>query len=67
MTCELITVAVTNAETMLSKAWHKFFSIHKRAFVDMATEWADVEELCLWYKEGGCGERLHITLDSYTT
>lgn len=39
-TCELIAVVVTNTETMLSKAQHNF-SIHKRAFVDMATLWPD--------------------------
>lgn len=41
MTCELISAAVTNVETKPSKAQQKFFSLHKRAFVDLTSEWAD--------------------------
>lgn len=39
MTCELMSTAVTNVETMLSEAEQKF-SLHKRVIVDLTNEWA---------------------------
>lgn len=39
MTCELMSAAVTNVETMPSKAEQKF-SLYKRVIVDLTIEWA---------------------------
>ena len=57
MTCELISAAVTNAETMPAEAEQKF-SLHKRVIVNSTSEWDDWRNSCLWYRGGNWVQRL---------
>lgn len=66
MSCELLGVVVTNAETMLSMAQHNFFPPTKEPLLIWPRSGPTGEEPRFWYKAGGCAERLRIALDIYT-